>query len=124
MASIDDGKLYLCVDDASEEDVQRAMKAVRSVFEKAGVTAEQAIEGNMAREILIDTARPLDEMSEADARGAEALDQAYDAVRAFCAPKTWMDIGLLSELEDVEAELDCGPHDQMPARDERRAELI
>lgn len=124
MASIDDGELYICIDDASEDDVQRAMKAVRSVFEKAGVTAEQAVEGNMARDILIDTAQSLDDLSQDEARGVEALDQAYDEVRAFCGPETWIDIGLVNELEDVEAELDCGPHYQMPARGESQIELI
>jgi hypothetical protein len=57
MASIDDGELYLCAEGASEADLQRAIKAVRSVLNSAGMSAENAVAGNMARDILIDTAR-------------------------------------------------------------------
>lgn len=124
MASIDDGELYLCIDGVSEIDLQRGIRAVRSVLQEADLTAEDAIAGNLARDIFIDTAHPLDELSDRERRAAEAWDRAHDAVRACLRDDVPIDLGLVRELEEVAAELDCGPHYQMPEQDGRQLSLI
>lgn len=124
MASIDDGELYLCAEGASEADLQQAIKAVRSVLNSAGMSAENAVAGNMARDILIDTTRSIDELSADDRHAVAAWDRALDAVKVHCPADGWIDLGLVRELDDVEAELDCGPQFAMPVDDDRQMDLI
>lgn len=123
MASIDDGELYLCMENASEADLQRALEAARAVLVAANVTIEDASAAQLARETHIDMAESLEALSEMEQRAVKAWEDAIDAAAsAFsAADPAGLDLGPVSELEAVDADLDCGPHYKL--RDKDRDQL-
>lgn len=113
MASIDDGEFFLCARDASEDQLRRGLVAAKSVLEEAGVSLGEAMAAALSRDILIDNARSLDELTDDERRQLRAWDDARSAAAERCGGSSQddpVDIGSVVELRTYGVKLDYGPH--------------
>jgi hypothetical protein len=84
VATINDGELNLCIDDADEEGLRRGLIAARASLEASGFTFEEAFRGYFEREGADMTER-LDELPDDQLAAAAALDDACLVAEQACA---------------------------------------
>jgi len=110
MASIDDGEIFLMIEDASAADLRRGITAARASFETSGVSPAEAFIAAHEREMLFDLENP-PPVGANHNRHFQAFEDAIEAaiVASGVSNDTPMELGLYTDLQRYGVDL-AEPH--------------